>query len=144
MLNLLKIYLLAGLLAFINPAIGDYMSGQTYAPPPTGYTADTKAQKPEPYGRIIATKLGSGISNIGLCFLELPKNVINTTNEANLALGLTGGVLKGVLHMLGRGMSGSLDMLTFPVPSVPIPAPAYPWQNYKTETQYNPLFKMKN
>jgi putative exosortase-associated protein (TIGR04073 family) len=136
MLNSHKIYLLAALLAIVNPAVGDSMTGQGYPP--------GRVQKPESYGTIISTKLGSGFSNIGLCFVELPKNVINTTNDTNLALGLTGGVLKGVLHMVGRAMAGTVDTLTFPIPTVPITNPPFVWQDYQMETRYNPMFKFPN
>ena len=138
MLNFHKIYLFAALLAIINPALGDSMTDDAYYYPPA------RAQKPESYGTIISTKLGSGFSNIGLCFVELPKNIINTTNDTNLAFGLTGGLLKGVLHMVGRAMAGTVDTLTFPIPTVPITNPPFVWQGYQTETRYNPLFKFQN
>lgn len=140
MLNLHKIVMFAALLAFINPAIGDTMAGQGYAPTPS----PAFVQKPESYGSTISTKLGSGFSNIALCFLELPKNIINTTNDTNLAFGVTGGALKGLLHTIGRAMAGTVDTLTFPIPTVPITAPPFAWQDYKTETRYNPLFKFKD
>lgn len=113
-----------------------YESGAAYNPPPA-------AQQPADYGTVIGNKLKSGMFNLTLSPLEIPKNVINTTNETNLALGATGGVLKGLLHMAGRFMAGAVDTLTFPIPSEPITNPPYPWQNYKTDTTYNPLFKMK-
>ena len=136
MLNLLKICLLAALLAVAHPAISGFKPDPSY--PPAG------AQKTETYGSVITTKLGSGFSNIILSPLEIPKNIINTTNEANLALGATGGVLKGLLHMAGRFMAGTVDTLTFFIPTEPLTNPTFAWENYKTETSYNPLFKMKN
>jgi len=136
MLNLPKIYLLAALLAVVNPSMGDSMTGQGYPP--------AVVQQPESYETAISTKLGSGFSKIALCFFLLPKNIINTTNDTNLAFGVTGGVLKGVLHMVGRAMAGTVDTLTFPIPTVPLTAPPFAWQDYKTETRYNPLFKFKN
>jgi len=136
MLNLLKTYLLIAVLAVTNPAISDSMTGLSYSP--------AGVQKTESYGKTISTKLGSGFSNLILSPLEIPKNIINTTNEYNLALGVTGGVIKGILHMAGRFMAGTVDTLTFPIPTEPLTNPPFAWEDYKTETSYNPLFKVKN
>ncbi len=136
MLNLLKIYLFAALLAVINPALCGPMNGQP-TPPPAG------AKKYESYTTTIFTKLGVGFSNLFGGIAEIPKNVINTTNEYNLALGITGGVAKGALHTAGRMLAGTVDILTFPLPTEPLTNPTYVWEDYKTETSYNPLFKLK-
>jgi len=93
------------------------------------------------YGTAVGQKLGSGLSNLTLGWLELPKNVVNTSNETNLAVGVTGGVLKGVLHPLGRTLAGTVDVLSAPFPTKPIVTPPFVWQNFNTETQYNPIFK---
>lgn len=134
MMNLTRIFLLATLLSahvgFCAP-----LNGQTYPA--------SESQKAETYQSVISAKLGSGFSNLVLSPLEIPKNIINTTNETNLALGVTGGVAKGLLHMAGRFMAGVVDTLTFPIPSQPLTTPPYPWQDFKIETRYNPLFKMK-
>ena len=137
MMNLLKIVMLGSLLTVANLALGESKQEQAYYAP-------AKVQKPESYEQIISTKLGSGFSNVTLAIMEVPKNVINTSNEVNLALGVTGGLFKGFLHMGGRSLAGVLDLLTFPIPTVPITAPPYPWQDYTHDTRYNPLFKFKN
>lgn len=94
------------------------------------------------YGEMVRTKLASGITNMAFGLAELPKNVINTSNEVNVLLGATGGVLKGTLHTLGRLLAGTLDFITFPVPSQPITHPAYVWQQFGTDTTYGPFFDM--
>ncbi len=137
-MNSFKIIVLGALLAVMNPAVSDSMPGQTYYPPVKSQPA------PESYGQTISTKLGSGFSNVTLAIVEVPKNIINTTNEVNLALGVTGGVFKGFLHTAGRTMAGLVDVLTFPIPTVPITNPPFPWQDFTRETKYNPLFKFKN
>ena len=135
MLNLLKIYLFAALLAVMNSALCGPMYSQPT--PPAGVKIT------ESYETAILTKLGSGSSNMFLSPLEIPKNIINTTNEYNLALGVTGGVIKGLLHMAGRFLAGTVDTFTFPLPTEPLTNPTYVWEDYKTETSYNPLFKLK-
>lgn len=94
----------------------------------------------ESYGATIGTKAGAGFANMALGIIELPKNVVNTTNQTNLAVGLTGGVVKGIVHTAGRILSGAADFLTFPFPTEPITDPAYPWENFTIETRYNPIF----
>ncbi|MDD5033578.1 MAG: exosortase system-associated protein, TIGR04073 family [Methylococcaceae bacterium] len=91
----------------------------------------------------MGTKLGAGLSNIFLGFIEMPKNVINTSNEANVALGISGGVIKGGLHTVGRVLAGTLDVLSFPLPTESILAPQYVWENFNVETHYNSMFKTK-
>jgi putative exosortase-associated protein (TIGR04073 family) len=71
---------------------------------------------------------------------EMPKNMINTSNEVNVLLGVTGGVLKGTLHTMGRLLAGATDFLTFPVPSQPITHPAFVWQDFRADTTYGPFF----
>ena len=95
------------------------------------------------YGTAISEKLGAGFANFGLGFLEFPKNVVITTNEVNLAFGVTGGMIKGALHTIGRMLAGTVDILTFPLPTEPIVVPQFVWENYTVETRYNPVFKVK-
>jgi putative exosortase-associated protein (TIGR04073 family) len=72
------------------------------------------------------------------------KNIVNTTNETNLALGITGGVAKGALHMVGRMMAGLVDVVSFPLPTETLTVPKYVWEDYNVETHYTvPLLKMK-
>ena len=138
MLKSIHIVLLTAILSvFAAPvlAAGDmkYYNAPSAAPP----------TPPETYGQTMGRKLGSGFSNIGLGFFELPKNVINSTNEGGVALGVTFGVVKGLLHMCGRAMAGVIDVFTFPLPTEPISTPIYPWEKLDVETRWNPIFKMK-
>jgi putative exosortase-associated protein (TIGR04073 family) len=94
----------------------------------------------ETYGETVRTKLASGLTNMFFGMAEIPKNMINTSNEVNVLLGVTGGVLKGTLHTVGRLLAGATDFLTFPVPSQPITHPAFVWQDFRTDTTYGPFF----
>ena len=92
------------------------------------------------YGHIVARKAATGFSNIAVSVLEIPKNIINTTNESNILFGLTGGALKGFIHMFGRMAVGITDATTMLFPTKPIIEPAYPWENFYTDTDYKPIF----
>lgn len=96
------------------------------------------------YGHDVGMKLGSGLSNLALGWVEFPKNMINTTNETNVIFGLSGGFLKGGLHTLGRIASGLVDVITFPLPTQPITNPNFVWQDFGVETQYGPVFQLKD
>jgi putative exosortase-associated protein (TIGR04073 family) len=139
LLKSIRIVLLATILsAFAGPTLaagGNGYSTNTYTPP--------LSTKNETYGQTMGRKLGAGFSNIGLGFFELPKNVINTTNEVNMAAGTTLGVAKGLIFMCGRAMAGVIDVLTFPLPTEPITTPVYVWEKLDTDTRWNPIFKMK-
>ncbi|AAU91439.1 exosortase system-associated protein, TIGR04073 family [Methylococcus capsulatus] len=92
------------------------------------------------YGTTTTLKLGSGLSNLTLGWLEIPKNMINTSNQINVLFGISGGLLKGLLHTAGRTLTGAVDFLTFPVPTQPIAHPEFVWQKFSDETSYGPAF----
>jgi len=94
------------------------------------------------YGEMVRTKLASGLTNMTFGIAEMPKNIINTSNEVNALFGVTGGVLKGTLHTMGRLLAGGLDFITFPVPSQPITHPTFVWQQFNVDTTYGPYFDM--
>ena len=91
------------------------------------------------YFEQVGNKLVIGSSNATLAWLEIPRNIVNTSREHNVVIGITGGVLKGVLHTIGRTMSGAFDLVTFPLPSQSIVKPVYVYDNFRVETQYGPI-----
>ncbi len=136
------------------PSAGAYdgYDGSYMASPPASMERPTNAppayatprpQKSESYGTTISKKLGAGLSNMALGFLEIPKNIVNTSNEVNFAMGITGGVLKGVLYAGGRTICGIVDFLSFPAPTEPLTTPQFVWMHFPQETRFNPAFKLK-
>lgn len=97
----------------------------------------------EGYGAAVGKKAGVGFTNLALAWLEVPKNVVNTTNQTNLAVGLTGGVIKGIAHTAGRILSGAADVVTIPFPTRPIAQPEFVWESFSVDTQYGPIFDAK-
>lgn len=96
----------------------------------------------ESYAEKVEKKTVNGFTNIATAALEVPKNIINTTNDSNLIYGFTGGLFKGVVHMLGRMTAGFVDVITLPLPTRPISEPTYIWENFDIETSYNPVFRL--
>ena len=105
-------------------------------------TGEVFAAEELTYGDMVRTKLASGLTNMTFGIAEMPKNIINTSNEVNALFGVTGGVLKGTLHTMGRLLAGGLDFITFPIPSKPITHPTFVWQQFNVDTTYGPYFDM--
>ena len=102
----------------------------------------TKAEEHDNYQRTIAEKAGNGIANLATGWLEIPKNVINTTNNNNFIVGFFGGMLKGMVNMAGRTGVGVIDLVTFPIPTQPIVQPALIWDDFDVDTHYGQSFRL--
>jgi len=63
-----------------------------------------------------AKKLGRGLGNILTGWVELPKNIYDTSVEQNVLAGLTIGLAKGVGMTVVRTGAGVYDTATFPFP----------------------------
>jgi len=103
----------------------------------------TNQQNPnETYGDKIGKKALSGWTNLSLGMLEIPKNMINTTNQSNVIYGVIGGLFKGLIHTGGRMGVGIADLITFPLPTKPIAYPAYIWDDFDVDTTYGDTFRL--
>ena len=95
------------------------------------------------YGRKIGDKALRGLSNMFLCFIEIPKNIIIVSNRSYFVWGITAGTLLGAINTLGRFSVGALDLVTFPLATKPIVYPVHPWQNYlEINTDYYDMFDL--
>ncbi len=77
-------------------------------------------------------KLVRGLGNFFLGFLEIPRNIHNTTDSSGMLSGWTVGLGKGLGYTVLRMGAGLYDAVTFPFPVphdyAPIIEPEYPWQ----------------
>ncbi len=62
------------------------------------------------------TKLGRGVANALTGWVELPKNIYNTSVEDNALAGVTLGLAKGAGMTLVRTGAGIYEIATFPFP----------------------------
>lgn len=62
------------------------------------------------------TKLGRGVANTLTGWVELPKNIYNTSVEENAFAGLTLGLAKGAGMSIVRTGAGIYEIATFPFP----------------------------
>lgn len=91
------------------------------------------------YNNYISTsskKLVTGIANTATGFMELPKNIILTTQRESIVHGLTFGLASGVMHAVGRTVIGVFDVATFWIPTPPSVQPAYIWDDFSVESSY--------
>ncbi|MDD1620638.1 MAG: exosortase system-associated protein, TIGR04073 family [Methylococcaceae bacterium] len=106
------------------------------------FTPWAQADEIESYGQTTGRKALSGMANIGTSFLELPKNVINYTNESNFAFGFGFGTLQGIVDSVWRIAVGVSDLILAPLPTQPVVYPLYVWQDFETDTTYGPIFRL--
>jgi len=135
---------LSVLLGSLLPTCGVVYGGPSHEQSAYGTSTYEQRVPREPtYEEKVRQKLGAGLSNMTLGWLEIPKNTIITTNQTNLLFGAIGGPVKGALHTVGRSLAGVADLLTFPLPTAPITKPTFVWEDFETETQYGNLFQVK-
>lgn len=96
------------------------------------------------YQQKVEDKALNGLGNIGAGMLEIPKSIIQTTNESNVIYGFVGGMFKGMVHTAGRVGTGLADLLTAPLPTKPITHPLNVWDDFDTETTYGDTFRVDN
>lgn len=120
MKNILKSLLILSALLFISPQAAmahDYVEG-------------------------VGDKLAHGLANTVTGIGELPKNIIIETNEKGPAYGIPVGFLTGILHGVGRTLTGAVDLVTFIIPTKPIIYPDFIWKDWDKKTQYIPDWKL--
>lgn len=96
------------------------------------------------YGNEIGAKALNGFANLSTAILEIPKNIINTSNQSNIFYGIFGGLFKGMVNLGGRMAVGLTDLITFPLPTKPVAYPLYIWDDFDVDTNYGELFRLQD
>lgn len=92
---------------------------------------------PDIYFNRAGMKIMSGIANVATGWMELPKNIsLWSQRDQNALIGITEGLLWGVFHTVGRTGNGALDLVTFWLPTYPIPDPVFIWDDFSKESDY--------
>ena len=104
------------------------------------FSAQAKADEQitsEIYFNRAGLKIVSGVANVATGWFELPKNISMWQKKTdNELVGLTEGVLRGLVHTVSRTASGALDVITFWLPTFPTPSPPFIWEDYSLESKY--------
>ena len=101
-----------------------------------------QAEEHGSYERGVLEKAGNGFANLTTSALEIPKSIINTTNDSNIIFGFFGGMLKGTVNMVGRMGVGLVDLITAPIPTQAIVHPVLVWDDFDVDTQYGKTFRL--
>lgn len=95
------------------------------------------------YGAQVLDKAAHGLANISTGWLELPKNIYNTSRETNILYGFIGGTGMGVFRTVGRTGVGVFDLITAPIPTDSLVRPGYVWNDFETKTTYGVPFYLE-
>ena len=95
------------------------------------------------YPTKVGEKLGNGIVNVVTGVAEIPKTVMITSRAKGPAYAATVGVMTGIVHMMGRTLFGTVDLVTFMIPTRPLVNPDYIWYNFNRETSYNLTWQLR-
>jgi putative exosortase-associated protein (TIGR04073 family) len=88
------------------------------------------------YLSCLTSKLTQGFFNTTTGFIELPKNIINISHDENIFVGLTWGVVRGVIHSVSRTVVGATELITAPIPTQDYITPPYVWDRFSEDTRY--------
>jgi putative exosortase-associated protein (TIGR04073 family) len=142
-LPLLSALLVSSTLAFAPLAQADDEIEDSFNDPLYHQSKQTYGNKS--YGDKVGEKALQGFTNINTAPLEIPKSIINMTNQTdNIILGVTGGFVKGAVNTLGRFAIGLTDLVTAPIITQPMVKPAYVWEDFDAETTYGPVLRLDN
>jgi len=108
--------------------------GLSFLAPVAAFAEDSAALTPDTgvveggYSERIADKLGRGIENVFVGWLEVPHQIVKTTKEKNVWQGASVGFGKGLFNTVERMGVGVYEVLTFPYPQKPIMPTTENWE----------------
>lgn len=90
-------------------------------------------EEPEPSLDIqIGTKMARGVTNLGLGWAEIPKQIYLVGQRGGWAAGAFRGSIDGLGMFVARTIAGMYEILTFPIPLPPhyqpLVGPEFVWQ----------------
>lgn len=94
------------------------------------------AMADDSYGTQVVNKFSRGFANVATGWVEIPKNVMNTSSKSNVAYGITWGLVKGVLYTVGRTVVGAVEIATFFIPNDQFVRPNYVWSDFNQDTSF--------
>ena len=82
-----------------------------------------------------ARKMGRGLAAITCGFLEIPGNIVKTTNERGAGYGFSLGLAKGLGAFVVRELVGVYELLSAPIEVPkgfqPVLKPEFPWGHFE-------------
>ena len=99
-------------------------------PPMPGSAQPTEGFKLDPALGLPLTKLGRGVGNILVGWVEIPATMHSEYKESDPVTGLTTGFFKGFVKGVIRTLVGAFETITFPFPIPEHYAPILPPINH--------------
>ncbi len=99
-------------------------------------TGSAYAEHERSYLSGVSCKLSQGLANTTTGFIEIPKNIINISHEQNIFVGLTWGLLRGVMETVSRTTVGAAELITSPIPTEAFITPPYVWSRFSEDSRY--------
>jgi len=90
----------------------------------------------ESYIEDFSNKVSQGLANIAFGFIEIPKNVINISNDHTIFVGMTWGLIRGAVHGVSRSLVGVAELATSPIPTREFASPPYVWDRFSEDSRY--------
>lgn len=84
----------------------------------------------------VGSKISQGFANTATGFVEIPKNIINISDEQNIFVGMTWGLLRGVIETVSRTTVGVAELITAPIPTDEFITPPYVWNRFSEDSRY--------
>ena len=100
------------------------------------FSMPSQAENSDGYGEHFQNKLGHGFANMTMGFIEIPKNIINISDDSGFLVGVSLGTLRGILQGVSRTLIGVADLLSSPFPTNDYVAPGLPWERFTEDTRY--------
>lgn len=98
-------------------------------------TLSMSAVAADDYPTAVGSKLGRGLANLSLGWVEIAKNSYDEPVQHGPMYAPVG-LAKGLYYTVGRTLSGIVDTATFMIPSKPFIHSPYIWDNFESETNY--------
>ncbi|HWP01420.1 MAG TPA: exosortase system-associated protein, TIGR04073 family [Methylococcus sp.] len=89
----------------------------------------------EDYAGDVGDKLGRGLANATLGWVELVKGVGIAASDEGPAF-IPFGFFEGIGDTLGRTVAGAFEVVTFPIPHAPLTDPVYVWDDFDRDTRF--------
>lgn len=99
-------------------------------------TGSAYAEHEHDYLSGFGSKVGQGLANAATGVVEIPKNIINISHEQNAFVGMTWGLLRGVMQTVSRTTVGAAELITSPIPSHDFITPPYVWNRFSEDSRF--------
>lgn len=100
------------------------------------FSFQSQASEPQSQPSSFINNVSNGFANMTTGVVEIPKNVINISNDSNFLAGISLGLLRGVVHTVSRTVVGVAELLSSPFVDEELTKPGCVWERLSEDTRY--------